>query len=187
MSSAESRSIRRFMSFRAACRSSTRPRPSNWPLTPSRSVRIRRYTPATLKTSPQPNDSIIPSKIGDACPIKHVLYIIKENRTYDQVLGDMKDSSGKPLGNGEPKICMFGEDVTPNQHAACPRVHLFDNFYVNSEVSVDGHAWCDMASPPITISATGSRATRSTAISPAAAARTRRWPAISGTPASATA
>jgi hypothetical protein len=74
-----------------------------------------------------------------------VLYIIKENRTYDQVYSDMKDSSGKPIGNGEPKICMFGENITPNQHALAREYTLFDNFYVNSEVSVDGHAWCDLA------------------------------------------
>ncbi len=101
------------------------------------------YTPATLKASAQPNESIIPSKVGDPCPIKHVLYIIKENRTYDQVLGDLKDSNGKPLGNGEPKICMFGENVTPNQHQLARDYVLLDNFYCNSEVSVDGHAWCD--------------------------------------------
>ncbi len=101
------------------------------------------YTPESLKTASQPNDSIIPSKIGDPCPIKHVLYIIKENRTYDQVFGDMTDASGKPIGNGEPKICMFGENVTPNQHQLARDYVLLDNFYCNGEVSVDGHAWCD--------------------------------------------
>src|SRR6202000_3181387 len=93
------------------------------------------YTPSTLKKSPQSNDSIIPNKIGDDCPIKHVLYIIKENRTYDQVLGDMTDSAGKPLGNSEPKICMFGENITPNQHQIARDYVLLDNFFVNSEVS----------------------------------------------------
>lgn len=101
------------------------------------------YTPETLKLSSQPNDSIIPSKIGESCPIKHILYIIKENRTYDQVYGDMTDVSGKHIGNGEPRICMFGEKVTPNQHLLARDYVLFDNLYVNSEVSVDGHAWCD--------------------------------------------
>jgi YVTN family beta-propeller protein len=103
------------------------------------------YTPATLKVSSQPNDSIIPSKVGDPCPIKHVLYIIKENRTYDQVLGDMTDSAGKPIGNGNANICMFGQDITPNQHQLARDYVLFDNFYANSEASVDGHAWCDLA------------------------------------------
>jgi YVTN family beta-propeller protein len=101
------------------------------------------YTPETLKLSTQPNDSIIPSQVGDACPIKHLLYIIKENRTYDQVYGDMADASGKHIGNGEPKICMFGDKITPNQHALARDYVLMDNLYVNSEVSVDGHAWCD--------------------------------------------
>jgi YVTN family beta-propeller protein len=103
------------------------------------------FTPATLKRSAQPNDSVIPSKVGGDCPIEHVLYIIKENRTYDQVFGDMKDSHGRTIGNNEPKICMYGEDVTPNQHQLARDYVLLDNFYVNSEVSVDGHAWCDLA------------------------------------------
>ena len=102
------------------------------------------YTPAELKKSPQPNDSIIPSRIGMDCPITHVLYIIKENRTYDQVLGDEKDASGNHIGNGEPKICMFGQSVTPNQHQIARDYVLLDNFYVNAEVSEDGHAWCDL-------------------------------------------
>jgi YVTN family beta-propeller protein len=105
------------------------------------------YTPATLKASSQPNDSIIPSKVGDNanCPIKHVLYIIKENRTYDQVLGDMTDHNGKPIGDGEAKICMFGQNITPNQHALARDYVLLDHLYANGEVSVDGHAWCDLA------------------------------------------
>ncbi len=72
-----------------------------------------------------------------------MLYIIKENRTYDQVLGDMTDASGKHIGNGEPKIAMFGDKITPNQHQIARDYVLFDNLYCNSEVSVDGHAWCD--------------------------------------------
>jgi len=103
------------------------------------------YTPENLKRSNQPNASIIPSKIGEDCPIKHVLYIIKENRTYDQVYGDMTDSKGSPLGNSERKICMFGEKITPNQHQLAREYVLLDNFFANSEVSVDGHAWCDGA------------------------------------------
>jgi YVTN family beta-propeller protein len=103
------------------------------------------YTPETMKLSSLPNDSIIPSKVGDPCPIKHVLYIIKENRTYDQVFGDMTDKSGKHIGNGDPKIAMFGNDITPNQHQLAREFALFDNLYCNSEVSVDGHAWCDSA------------------------------------------
>jgi phospholipase C len=77
----------------------------------------------------------IPMKIGDPSPIKHVFYIIKENRTYDQVLGDM------PEGNGDPKLCLFGETITPNLHALSREFVLLDNFYVDGEVSADGHNW----------------------------------------------
>ncbi len=103
------------------------------------------YTPASIRASSQPNDSCLPSRVGADCPIKHVLYVIKENRTYDQVYGDMADAAGKPLGNGDPKLAMFGERVTPNQHALARQFVLFDNLFCNSEVSVDGHAWCDSA------------------------------------------
>ena len=67
--------------------------------------------------------------------IKHVLYIIKENRTYDQVLGDM------PQGNGDPSLVLFGREVTPNQHALAERFVLLDNFYVCAECSADGWSW----------------------------------------------
>jgi YVTN family beta-propeller protein len=77
----------------------------------------------------------IPQKIGDVSPIKHVFYIIKENRTYDQVLGDI------PEGNGDPNLVLFGEKITPNQHAIAREFVLLDNFYVNGEVSADGHNW----------------------------------------------
>jgi YVTN family beta-propeller protein len=77
----------------------------------------------------------VPMQIGDASPIKYVFYIIKENRTYDQVLGDMKE------GNGDTSIVLFGEHITPNQHALAREFVLFDNFYVDAEVSMDGHSW----------------------------------------------
>jgi len=67
--------------------------------------------------------------------IKHVIYIVKENRTYDQVLGDM------PQGNGDPKLCLFGREITPNQHALAERFVLMDNFYDCGEVSGDGWVW----------------------------------------------
>ena len=67
--------------------------------------------------------------------IKHVIYIVKENRTYDQVLGDL------PQGNGDPNRCLFGRQVTPNQHALAERFVLLDNFYDCGEVSGDGWAW----------------------------------------------
>ncbi len=81
----------------------------------------------------------IPMKTGAASPIKHVFYIIKENRTYDQVLGDMKE------GNGDPGLVLFGEKVTPNLHKLAREFVLLDNFYVDGEVSADGHNWSTAA------------------------------------------
>jgi len=77
----------------------------------------------------------IPSQVGDSSPIKHCIYIIKENRTYDQVFGDM------PQGNGDESLCIFPRHVTPNHHALAEQFVLLDNFYVESEVSADGHEW----------------------------------------------
>ena len=77
----------------------------------------------------------IPMKVGDPSPIKYVFYIIKENRTYDQVLGDVKE------GNGDTSLVLFGEHVTPNQHKLVKEFVLLDNFYVDGEVSADGHNW----------------------------------------------
>ncbi len=81
----------------------------------------------------------IPRKVGDQGPIKYVFYVIKENRTYDQVLGDVKE------GNGDPSLVLFGEKITPNQHALVKEFVLFDNFYVDGEVSADGHNWTTSA------------------------------------------
>lgn len=81
--------------------------------------------------APQP----IPRRPGEPSVFKHVIYIIKENRTYDQVLGDM------PEGNGDPSLTLFGEDITPNHHAIARTFGLFDNFYCDAEVSADGHDW----------------------------------------------
>ena len=78
-------------------------------------------------------------------PIKYVLYIIKENRTYDQVFGDFRDASGHAAGNGDPGLTMYGEKVTPNHHQIARDYVLLDNLYCNGEVSVDGHSWCDAA------------------------------------------
>lgn len=77
----------------------------------------------------------IPMKQGDPSPIKYVFYIIKENRTYDQVLSDI------PGGNGDTSLLLFGEKITPNQHALAKEFVLLDNFYVDGEVSADGHNW----------------------------------------------
>jgi YVTN family beta-propeller protein len=77
----------------------------------------------------------IPARVGQPSPIKYVFYVIKENRTYDQVLGDI------PEGNGDTTLVLFGEKITPNQHALAREFVLLDNFYVNGEVSADGHNW----------------------------------------------
>lgn len=86
-------------------------------------------------TGERPADSPIPAKVGDASPIKHCIYIIRENRTYDQVLGDIKE------GNGDASLCIFPEKVTPNAHRLARQFVLLDNFYVDGEVSADGHEW----------------------------------------------
>jgi YVTN family beta-propeller protein len=77
----------------------------------------------------------IPMKVGDASPIKYVFYVIKENRTYDQVLSDI------PGGNGDTSLLLFGKNITPNQHKLAAEFVLLDNFYVDGEVSADGHNW----------------------------------------------
>ncbi len=77
---------------------------------------------------------------GKRNPIKHVIYIIKENRTYDQVLGDLA-SKGKPVGNGDPSLTMYGEAVTPNQHKLALQFGVLDNFFDSGEVSGEGHVW----------------------------------------------
>ena len=103
------------------------------------------YSATTYKNSPYNKEieklaegeagNPIPRRYGDPSPIKYVFYVIKENRTYDQVLGDMRE------GNGDSAICLFPQKVTPNQHALAREFVLLDNFYVNAEVSADGHNW----------------------------------------------
>ncbi len=115
-------------------------------------TRMAQYTKQAYACSPlrsdfaptgdRPEDNPIPrshaergNEKGTASPIKHCIYIIKENRTYDQVFGDMKE------GNGDPNLCLFGEKVTPNHHKLSRQFVLLDNFYVEGEVSADGHQW----------------------------------------------
>jgi DNA-binding beta-propeller fold protein YncE len=76
--------------------------------------------------------------------IKHLIYIIKENRTYDQVFGDL-EQNGKPVGNGDKSLTMFGDDVTPNLHKLALQFGVLDNFYDSGEVSGDGHVWSNAA------------------------------------------
>ena len=77
-------------------------------------------------------------------PIRHVIYILKENRTYDQVFGDLK-VDGRKVGNGDPSLTMYGADVTPNLHKLALQFGVLDNFYDSGEVSGDGHDWSNAA------------------------------------------
>ncbi|MBK7134456.1 MAG: hypothetical protein IPH69_17025 [Bacteroidales bacterium] len=79
----------------------------------------------------------LPDRIGEPSVFKHVIYIIKENRTYDQLLGDMKQ------GNGDPGLCIFGEEITPNTHKLAEEFILLDNFNVSGKCSAEGHQWTD--------------------------------------------
>jgi YVTN family beta-propeller protein len=76
--------------------------------------------------------------------IKHVIYIIKENRTYDQIFGDLS-KDGKPVGNGDPRLTMFGSSITPNLHRLALQFGVLDNFFDSGEVSGDGHVWSTAA------------------------------------------
>ncbi|MCY2976186.1 MAG: beta-propeller fold lactonase family protein [Planctomycetota bacterium] len=89
-------------------------------------------------------DTAIPKKVGDESPIKYVIYVIKENRTYDQVFGDLA-SGPNPKGNGDPSLCMFPRRITPNHHKLAEEFVLLDNLYCNGQVSRDGHPWSTMA------------------------------------------
>ena len=81
----------------------------------------------------------IPKRVGEPSVFDHVVYIIKENRTYDQVLGDI------PEGNGDPSLCVFGARITPNQHKMVRQFVLLDNIYCSGILSADGHQWSDSA------------------------------------------
>lgn len=96
---------------------------------------VRRGDPTAVRGAQPAPGHPIPSRVGDPSPIKYVIYIIKENRTYDQIFGDM------PEGNGDPHLCLFPEKITPNHHALAREFVLLDNFYVDGEVSADGHEW----------------------------------------------
>jgi len=102
--------------------------------------RVTPYTSAgRLAPAGAPKGSPIPARVGRPSPIKYVFYVIRENRTYDQILGDVE------RGNGDPNLCLFGEETTPNAHALARDFVLFDNFYANAEVSYGGHAYSTAA------------------------------------------
>jgi YVTN family beta-propeller protein len=91
------------------------------------------------KPRPEAAPVPVPARHGEPSVFEHVVYVIKENRTYDQVFGDMKE------GNGDPKLCIFGEEVTPNHHKLAREFTLFDNFYCSGVLSADGHQWVNEA------------------------------------------
>ncbi len=96
---------------------------------------------ALAEQLPRPNikPKPVPERIGEPSVFQHVLYIIKENRTYDQVLGDM------PTGRGMASLCVFGDSVTPNQHQLAREFMLLDNYHVSGKSSAEGHPWADAA------------------------------------------
>ena len=101
---------------------------------------LNQWTANALANSPYSD-----TKLDEPSPlpeIEHVIYIVKENRSYDQVLGDLKE------GNGDPSLVLFGENITPNHHKLAREFVLLDNFYVNSDVCADGHNWSTAAIAP---------------------------------------
>ena len=100
-----------------------------------RAVAENVFAPARTNMAPCP----VPERIGEPSVFKHVIYFIKENRTYDQVLGDVK------AGNGDRHLCIFGKKVTPNQHQIVNNFVLLDNMYCCGILSADGHQWADSA------------------------------------------
>jgi len=99
---------------------------------------LARYTKRVYELTPRFVSPAKPARSSSAAAlsrIKHVFYVIRENRTYDQILGDL------PTGNGDASLCLFPDEVTPNAHALAREFVLLDNFYVNAEVSYSGHAF----------------------------------------------
>jgi DNA-binding beta-propeller fold protein YncE len=115
---------------------------------------LNEFSSTVMKNSPYSDDLLYGPPSNDeqqvyfsstedhASPIKHVIYIIKENRTYDQVLGDIAK------GNGDKSLVLFGEQITPNLHRIADEFILYDNFYENADVSADGHNWASAAIAP---------------------------------------
>jgi YVTN family beta-propeller protein len=104
-----------------------------------RNLRRERIAEALLPPRPGQPARAVPERIGEPSLIKHAVYVIKENRTYDQVLGDVE------AGNGDPSLCIFGAKVTPNQHRLVREFVLLDNTYCAGILSADGHQWSTTA------------------------------------------
>jgi DNA-binding beta-propeller fold protein YncE len=106
---------------------------------PATLERLPEFTRAMEHDNLLRNDPGTISFVAGQNPIKHVIYVIKENRTYDQILGDLK------VGDGDPSITMYGADITPNEHKLALQFGVLDNFYDSGEVSGDGHLWSNAA------------------------------------------
>jgi YVTN family beta-propeller protein len=104
-----------------------------------RNMRYGLLEQARLPARPGQPSRPVPERAGEPSVFKHVVYVIKENRTYDQILGDV------PLGNGEPSLCVFGDKFTPNQHKMVRDFVLLDNTYCSGVLSADGHQWATTA------------------------------------------
>ena len=120
------------------------PVPNGGQLTRDTRLVQRNYQRAAAQTAllpPRPGMAPrpVPERVGEPSVFKHVVYIIKENRSYDQILGDMRE------GNGDASLCVFGEEVTPNQHKISREFALLDNTYCSGILSADGHQWTDTA------------------------------------------
>jgi YVTN family beta-propeller protein len=112
---------------------------ASW-IEPFTAGQLDQWTQAAMANSPYRDSKL--DEPNPLPPVQHVIYIVKENRTYDQVLGDMKE------GNGDANLTLFGENVTPNLHKIAREFVLLDNFYVNADVSADGHNWSTAAIAP---------------------------------------
>ena len=103
-------------------------------------IAVNNLSRATMARE-KPRDSVqskpVLERIGEPSVFKHIVYIIKENRTYDQILGDMKQ------GDGDPGLCIYGSDITPNTHKLSEEFMLLDNFHVSGKCSAEGHQWTD--------------------------------------------
>ena len=112
---------------------------ASW-IDPYTDEQLAAWTKTTLANSPYRETQLDES--SPLPPVQHIIYIVRENRTYDQVLGDMKE------GNGDPSLALFTENVTPNAHKLAREFALLDNFYVNADVSAEGHNWSTAAISP---------------------------------------
>ncbi|MBN1126645.1 MAG: bifunctional YncE family protein/alkaline phosphatase family protein [Sedimentisphaerales bacterium] len=110
---------------------------SSYEKTVLQNMRFPRLEQAKLPPRSEQPARPVPERAGEPSVFKHVIYIIKENRTYDQIFGDMLE------GNGDPELCTFGEKFTPNQHKIAREFILLDNTYCCGVQSADGHQWTD--------------------------------------------